>query len=428
MKMLDIALKDLVRSARSMFAIGMMVVAPLLITGLIYFGFGGMSAGTGRFNLPDLRVAVVNHDRPADGEIALGRMLVDYLRDERMPAWLRIDVLDDEAAARAAVERRAAGVALLIPPDFSRALAGPQASATLTLVQDPTLTIGPRIVQDLLATFSDGISGSRIALAVVQEQADARGVALDPAARAALAQQYAAWFADVQQNLHHSATPLLVTRPPLASGAPAPADQVARMMAGIMAGMLIFFAFFTGANAAQSILREGEEGTLARLFTTPTARSAILGGKFVSVFVTVAVQALVLLVASALAFGIVWGRPAVVALAAIGLVVSSAGFGLLVVSLLKSMRQSGPILGGVLSATGMLGGLFTASMSMPAGFQSATLLVPQGWAMRSWRLVLDGGDAAAVLPVVLVELAIGAACFAVGAILFRRRFAHSGGS
>jgi ABC-type multidrug transport system permease subunit len=76
----------------------------------------------------------------------------------------------------------------------------------------------------------------------------------------------------------------------------------------------------------------------------------------------------------------------------------------------------------------MLGGLFTTGMSMPTGFQRATLLVPQGWALRSWRLVLDGGDASAVLPAVLVELAIGAACFAVGAILFRRRFAHGGGS
>ena len=34
MKIIDIALKDLVRSFRSLFAIGMMFVAPLLITGL----------------------------------------------------------------------------------------------------------------------------------------------------------------------------------------------------------------------------------------------------------------------------------------------------------------------------------------------------------------------------------------------------------
>ena len=45
MKVLDIALKDLLRSFRSAFALVMMFVAPLLITGLIYFAFGSMLGG-----------------------------------------------------------------------------------------------------------------------------------------------------------------------------------------------------------------------------------------------------------------------------------------------------------------------------------------------------------------------------------------------
>jgi len=53
MKILAIALKDLTQSFRSLFAIGMMVAAPLLITGLIYFAFGGLSgASAARGTLP----------------------------------------------------------------------------------------------------------------------------------------------------------------------------------------------------------------------------------------------------------------------------------------------------------------------------------------------------------------------------------------
>ena len=37
-----------------------------------------------------------------------------------------------------------------------------------------------------------------------------------------------------------------------------------------MGGMMIFYAFFTGASTGQTILQEEEEGTLPRLFTTPT--------------------------------------------------------------------------------------------------------------------------------------------------------------
>jgi ABC-2 type transport system permease protein len=72
------------------------------------------------------------------------------------------------------------------------------------------------------------------------------------------------------------------------------------MMGPNMAGMLIFFVFFMGANDAESIIREHKEGTLARLLTTPISAFQILSGKFVGVFVTLVIQTVVLLAVSAL--------------------------------------------------------------------------------------------------------------------------------
>ena len=74
------------------------------------------------------------------------------------------------------------------------------------------------------------------------------------------------------------------------------------IMGPIMAGMLVFFVFFMGANGAESIIREHEDGTLARLFTTPVSALQILSGKFIGVFVTLAIQTVVLLAVSALLF------------------------------------------------------------------------------------------------------------------------------
>jgi len=51
MKMMDVALKDLKRVFRSVFALIMMFGAPLLITGLLYFAFGRMATGDDSFNL-----------------------------------------------------------------------------------------------------------------------------------------------------------------------------------------------------------------------------------------------------------------------------------------------------------------------------------------------------------------------------------------
>ncbi len=106
-----------------------------------------------------------------------------------MPAWLQVSEMSDEASARAAVDRQEAGLAILVPADFSDALTSSERSATLILIQDPTLSIGPQIVQDILAQFVDGVSGTRIALTVTQQRLADRGLQLSPTAIGSIAQK-----------------------------------------------------------------------------------------------------------------------------------------------------------------------------------------------------------------------------------------------
>jgi len=196
------------------------------------------------------------------------------------------------------------------------------------------------------------------------------------------------------------------------------------MLAQVMVAMIIFYAFFTGTSTAQTILQEDEAGTLARLFTTPTPQTAILGGKFLAVLITLVVQVVVLLLAAALVFGVNWGQPLTALLASVGLVVVAAGFGVMLISFLKSTRQAGSVTGGVLTISGMAGGLFTSSLpNPPAFFEVASLLTPQGWALRGWKLALDGAGAGAALLPVLVTLGLGVIFFVIGAAFFRKRFA-----
>ena len=197
-----------------------------------------------------------------------------------------------------------------------------------------------------------------------------------------------------------------------------------RMMASIFCGLMVFFAFYTGAYTALSLVREHEDGTLARLFTVPVGRARILCGKMLSVIGTVALQAFTLVVASTLIFGLRWGQAGSTALALMGTVVASSGFGVMLASLIKTTRQGGPVLGGGLSVAGMLGGLFTQAVpNMPAAFNKIALALPQGWVMRSWNLSIAGRTATEVLLPFGVALGWGAVCFAIGVVVFRRRFA-----
>jgi len=236
-------------------------------------------------------------------------------------------------------------------------------------------------------------------------------------------QKYTAW---VKSNGHDEsqAAPRLSIVSPAGTAQEQNTNQSAGMIGPIMAGMMVFFVFFMGANGADSIIREDEQGTLARLFTTPTTISSILGGKFIGIVICLCIQVAVLLLASTFLFGIQWGQPATILLVSLALVAASSGFGLLLMSFVRNSRQTGPVLGGVMMITGMLGGLFTTGIpNLSAAVDKVTLVIPQGWALLSWKLALSGAGPIQVIVPVLVLLALGLIFFAAGVARFRRRYA-----
>lgn len=420
MKIYDIVAKDLKRTFQSAFSLVMMFGAPLLITGLLYFAFGGLTRPGGAYALPVTRVVVANLDQPAAG-FAAGQLLVAFLQDESLADVLAVSPSSSEAEARAAVDSQQADVAVIIPADFSAAATTPEHTAAVSLYQDPTLTVGPGIVSDLVSHFMDGFSGAKIAGQTAAGQLAASGLAAQPGMAAQVAQQYAAWL---QSGGHDAAgTPprLAIVSP---EGEAQPSRQAVVPIGAIMAGMLVFFVFFIGANGAQSLIEEDEAGTLARLVTTPTPVAAILSGKFLAVALSLVLQMLVLMLAAIPLFGMSWGRPATVGLVGFGLTVAAAGFGVLVMAFIKNSRQTGPVLGGVMTLTGMLGGLFTTALpNAPAALDTVSLATPQGWAMQGFKLALAGAGPAQVLAPVAVLLVMGAVFMTAGGVLFRRRFA-----
>jgi ABC-2 type transport system permease protein len=421
-KLLDIALHDLLRTLRTPFALVMMFGAPLLITGLLFFAFGGLAGGEG-LDLQTIQVTVANLDQAEvqAGGLAAGELLVEFLRSDDLSDLLQVEVTQDEAVARDAVDAQQADVAVIIPAGFTTAAVTPGQSSKVTLYPDPTLAIAPGIVEDLVTQFIDGFAGTKITAEVTGQQFEAQGAPVEPMLLQQAAARYAEWLETTGHHQEGGETPVDLRAP--SSGSESE-GQDAGIIGGIMSGMLIFFTFFIGALDAESIVREDEEGTLPRLFTTPTPRTSILAGKFMAIVLTLTVQVGILLVASALIFGISWGQLSTVVIVALGLIVAAAGFGILIMSFVQSTRQTGPILGGVLTLTGMLGGLFTQGIpNMPELFELVNLVVPQGWALHAWDLALEGASPAGVVAPVAALIGMGALFFAVGAIVFRRRFA-----
>jgi ABC-2 type transport system permease protein len=429
MKALDIALKDLTRSFRSAFAIVFMFGIPLLVTGMFYFMFGNSASGD--LSLPRTQVVIANLDEGGPrlqasskdmpgGKKArtMGELVVNVLQSDEVADLLQVSLAASAEAARTAVDRQSAQVAVIIPADFSKTFADPDKQSAVEFYQDPTLTIGPDIIRSLLNRFMDGMAGVKIALTVFLDEA--------APAEAHLAGQVIQQYLETSLVQTKDLEAALLDAQHSTAAAPKRDDNLLVQIIGpIMAGMLIFYAFFTGTLTAQSILKEEEERTLPRLFTTPTSRAAILTGKFLSVFLTVLVQVTVLLAAARLIFRIQWGELAPLMLAAAGLVFCAASFGICVNSFLKNTRQGGAVFGAILTVTGMLGMLSIMTSGSPTASQmgAASLLVPQGWAVRGLVQTMNGAPIMELGPTVLALAAWGLAFFAVGVWRFNRRYA-----
>jgi len=424
MKALDIALKDLLRHTRSLFVWAMMFGAPLLIAGMIYFAFSGLGSGGGQLQLPATRVQVANLDQPGSqlGGFAAGQVLLQFLQDPDLANLLEVTVATDETSARQAVDSQAADVAVIIPAELSTALAGPGQTASIRIYQDPTLTIGPAIVKGLIDGFVDGFSGSRIAASVLTEQFATHGLAANTHAVQNVAIQYATWAQAIGESRASGQHPAIIWQAPPSKAAST--NPLAELAGKILAGQLIFFSFYTAAASAQSIITEEEQGTLARAFTTPTPRTTILAGKFLAVLLLVLGQVVVLAVVSSLLFGVHWGQLPSVTTATLALVIAATGFGVFLMSFAQTTQQAGLLSGIVLTMLGMAGGLFTVGVeSLPKAFEAISKLTPHGWALQAWKLCLAGAGLSELLLPLAVLVLMGAAFFAAGAWIFRRRLA-----
>jgi len=429
MRILDVALKDMLRSFRSATALLFMFGIPLGMTGLFYLMFGRI-AGEGEFNLPATSVVIANLDEGgpriqastknvpgADQADTMGELVVAILRSEDLAKLLDVRLAADAASARAAVDQRQAQVAILIPPDFSRQFADLYGHAEIELYQDPTLSLGPGIVQSILHQFMDGMSGVLIAVDVGLDSIDSK----DPALAGLLVQRYL--DASLVEKKDLSAV-LLDVHP--ASGTGDPTNPMLRLLTPIMGGMMIFYAFYTGASTAQSILTEEEGHTLPRLFTTPTPQATILGGKFLAVLLTVSTQMVVLIIAARVIFSIPWGPPPAMFLVVLGSVLLSSSSGIFINSMLKGTKQSGAVFGGVLTLTGMVGMIRVFALNSPAAARlgdSVSLLVPQGWAVRGLLQALSGAPLGEIALTTLAMLAWSTVLFGVGIWRFQRRYA-----
>jgi len=159
----------------------------------------------------------------------------------------------------------------------------------------------------------------------------------------------------------------------------------------------VMFSFFLVLTVGWLFVTERRQGTLKRLRAAPITRSQILLGKLLPCFVLSVGQAVLLLVAGRLLFGMRWGPdswslgeqilylfPVVVTTS-----LAAMGMALLVAALARTEIQVA-LYGAVpVLVLALIGGCVLPREMMPEQTQVFSLLTPHGWALDAYRELLD---------------------------------------
>lgn len=360
-KMLAIAWNGLYRAYTDRTALILMFLVPVALSLIIGLAFG---SGTSDVEVGDPRLLVINQDEGttlADGTaINQGEQYVRVLVTD-LPAELadliQTEAATDIAAARQQVADGNAQAVLIIPPDFSAQMLvgageaeffynpGSQIGATVLLSIVEQITTNLNIGQ-AAQTVLVGEDGYLIEQAIAANQIDQVGAA----ASAALTPIYNG----------EQASDIRLTTVNI-KGEVQEFDSL-RYFAPSMAILFMTFAMATGTR---SILEEQQNGTLARLMTTPTPRWVYLLGRLLGTYTSGLLQmTILLLITPLIAIMIgraasVWGEniPGIV-LITLAVVAAATGLGLLLASLSKTVEQADSLSNAVVIVMANLGGTF----------------------------------------------------------------------
>jgi len=357
-----------------------MFLQPFVLIVMLSFAMGGSfsdDAGADRAS----QVLVVNEDRGTQAAAILGRLAeTGVLAVET--TWGG-QPLTRQRAERLVVGRKRS-LALVFPPDFSRALEqGEQRTTEVVAFVDPSPSV--QSVDPILTRLQGAVE------------------------RAAL-------MARLGESEFRSAVTVRRMTPMGMEGAKLP-DAFQQNVPGIT----IYGIFWIVSMLAGSVYREKREGTFRRLLVAPMRRSVMLAGKVLPYYLINLLQVVAMLGLSSLLFGMSLGNsPAGLVAVSLAAAATATGLGVLVAALGRTEAQVGTLATILLLVLSVLGGCFIPRWVMPPWLQTLGLLTPHAWAVDAYQaLMVQGRGLLAVLPQVGALAAFAVLFFGLGVWRFR---------
>jgi len=416
-RVIDLALKDLLQVVRDWKSALFLVVMPILFTFFFGFIFGSGAAGD-----PRLPVGFVNHDQAGALSTSLQSML--EASDAIRPVVLEGDEAD--SAAEFVHDEDLAAVVIL-PAGFSeqtlrlgsgQALAGGVGAdlvSALTLIVDPNTPAG-RTASSAVQAAVTRLLGAVETAHISAETYEAKVAFEDEAARQTYLDEALALASEAWRQ-----PPLTV----VVEQAGSPAEDEEKVSPNVYTqsspGMLVQFVIFGLNTSAMVLVLERKSRTLQRLLTTPITRVEVIAGHVLAMFAVVFIQQVLLIAAGQLAFGVDYMRePVGILLVMVTLALWVASLGLLIGAISKGEDQV--IMWSLIAmfVFAAMGGAWFPLDITGQTFSTIGHLMPTAWAMDGFQnIVMRGLGLSSVLLPAGILLAYAVLFFGLAVWRFR---------
>lgn len=368
---------------RDKVALFFILVLPVALVFLIGLAFG--SAGS------EIPVGVFD-----ESDAGASRRLVARLADQ---PGIEIETYATREELSDAVTRQYVTFGVVIPRSYADA---PEGDDVVTV---DVISGGATDLALVRSSVGAAVSEEVVSSTAARVGADAAGV---PEARArAVASQVA------------SRAPLAGVRTETLSG-----EQIAGGIGRVAYTQLVLFLVITGLTSAGTFTELRRNRVAHRLLAVPARTGELEVGLVSARFVTIALQALYLVLLTAWLFGVDWGNLVATSLVTLALAACVSGLSVLAGTIYRTPEQAGAIGAPIGMALGMLGGAMWPLEIVPVPLQVFGHLLPTAWAVEAYNEIIAGAAGVVdVLGYVVVLLGMATALFALAALRFRRVFA-----
>ena len=397
-----IPLRALIRKDLRLFfsdrrAVIMSFVAPIVIASFFGYIFGGNGEKT-----EASRISVLLVDQ--DGSTISNAIFADLQSSKSL------DVKASTAdAAREAVKKGTATVAVVVPKDFGaeagRAFFRPGAKPEIAVLYDPSHAAEQGMVQGILTgsvmqvvskEMFNGATGQDVVKESLAEIEKSNGIApADKASLMGLLQGVEQWNQRTRavgaSGLSTGITTGMTTPYQIREEAvTARTGAQYNGYAHSFGGMSVQFILFMGIDVGIGVLQR-QRGLWKRLRAAPLSRGLLLGSRAISAAMTSMLILLVVFGFARVVFGVrIEGSMAGFLCVCLAFSLMTAAFGLLVAALGKTPDATRGLSIFVTLIMVMLGGAWVPSFIFPRWLQTVTMFVPTRWAMdgldgMTWR-------------------------------------------